>query len=221
MSERRDFYPPIEPHATGMLRVSDTHTIYWEVSGNPEGKPVVFVHGGPGGGTDPKQRRFFDPQAYRIVLFDQRGCGQSTPHACLEANTTWDLIADMEALREHLGIARWQVFGGSWGSTLALAYAERHPELRFVSDDLVRDGDSVTIRGDLTIRGITQQVELSGSLQDGIVDAFGNERVRLSLEGAVDRLAFGVSWNTPLPSGDPALAQDVALTAELSFVKAQ
>jgi len=128
MSERRDFYPAIEPHATGMLRVSDTHTIYWEVSGNPEGKPVVFVHGGPGGGTDPKQRRFFDPRAYRIVLFDQRGCGHSTPHACLEANTTWDLVADMEALREHLKIDRWQVFGGSWGSTLALAYAERHPD---------------------------------------------------------------------------------------------
>lgn len=128
MSQRRDFYPPIEPHATGMLRVSDLHTIYWEVSGNPNGKPVVFVHGGPGGGTDPKQRRFFDPAAYRIVLFDQRGCGHSTPHACLEANTTWDLVADMEALREQLGIERWQVFGGSWGSTLALAYAERHPE---------------------------------------------------------------------------------------------
>ncbi|MFO7564506.1 MAG: prolyl aminopeptidase [Enhygromyxa sp.] len=128
MSQRREFYPPIEPHATGMLRVSDLHTIYWEVSGNPEGKPVVFVHGGPGGGTDPKQRRFFDPQAYRIVLFDQRGCGRSTPHACLEHNTTWDLIADMEAIREHLKIDRWQVFGGSWGSTLALAYAERHPD---------------------------------------------------------------------------------------------
>jgi proline iminopeptidase len=128
MSERRDFYPDIEPHATGMLRVSDVHTIYWEVSGNPQGKPVVFVHGGPGGGTDPKQRRFFDPQAYRIVLFDQRGCGHSTPYACLDANTTWDLVADMEALREHLGLERWQVFGGSWGSTLALAYAERHPE---------------------------------------------------------------------------------------------
>jgi proline iminopeptidase len=128
MIPRREFYPAIEPHSTGMLRVSDIHTIYWEVSGNPEGKPVVFVHGGPGGGTDPKQRRFFDPAAYKIILFDQRGCGHSTPHACLEANTTWDLVADMEALREHLGVERWQVFGGSWGSTLALAYAERHPE---------------------------------------------------------------------------------------------
>src|SRR5690606_40255027 len=120
MSERRDFYPAIEPHATGMLRVSDTHTIYWEVSGNPEGKPVVFVHGGPGGGTDPKQRRFFDPSVYRIILFDQRGCGRSTPYACLEENTTWDLVSDLEQLREHLKVDRWQLFGGSWGSTLAL-----------------------------------------------------------------------------------------------------
>ncbi len=125
---RRDFYPEIEPYETGRLEVSDLHEIYWEVSGNPRGKPVVFVHGGPGGGTDPKQRRFFDPQAYRIVLFDQRGCGKSTPHAELVDNTTWSLVEDMEALRNHLGIERWQVFGGSWGSTLALAYAQKHPE---------------------------------------------------------------------------------------------
>jgi proline iminopeptidase len=125
--ERRGLYPQIEPHERGRLRVSDTHEIYWEVSGNPKGKPVVFVHGGPGGGTSPKQRCFFDPAAYRIVLFDQRGCGKSTPHANLEDNTTWHLVADMEALRERLGIERWQVFGGSWGSTLALAYAQRHP----------------------------------------------------------------------------------------------
>jgi proline iminopeptidase len=128
MRGRRSFYPEIEPFDSGMLKVSDLHTIYYEQSGNPEGKPVVFVHGGPGGGTDAKQRRFFDPKAYRIVLFDQRGCGRSTPHAELHDNTTWHLVADMEAIREHLGIARWQVFGGSWGSTLALAYAQRHPE---------------------------------------------------------------------------------------------
>ncbi len=127
-STRRTLYPPIEPYRTGMLRVSDVHEIYFEESGNPQGKPVVFVHGGPGGGTDPKQRRFFDPAAYRIVLFDQRGCGKSKPHASLEANTTWDLVADMERIREHLGIDRWQVFGGSWGSTLALAYAETFPQ---------------------------------------------------------------------------------------------
>jgi proline iminopeptidase len=125
---RRSFYPEIEPYHTGMLRVSDLHEIYFEESGNPKGKPVVFVHGGPGGGTEPKQRRFFDPSAYRIVLFDQRGCGKSRPYAELRENTTWDLVADMEKLRAHLGIERWQVFGGSWGSTLALAYAEAHPE---------------------------------------------------------------------------------------------
>ncbi len=121
-------YPPIEPYRTGRLGVSPRHELYYEESGNPKGKPVVFLHGGPGGGTSPKQRRFFHPDKYRIVLFDQRGCGQSTPHACLEENTTWDLVADIEKLRAHLGIERWQVFGGSWGSTLALAYAEMHPE---------------------------------------------------------------------------------------------
>lgn len=126
-TQRRTLYPEIEPYRAGRLRVSDVHEIYFEESGNPRGKPVIFVHGGPGGGTEPRQRRFFDPAAYRIVLFDQRGCGKSTPYACLEENTTWHLVADMEALREHLGIERWQVFGGSWGSTLSLAYAERHP----------------------------------------------------------------------------------------------
>ncbi len=124
---RRKLYPAIEPYKTGRLKVSDIHDLYWEESGNPNGKPVVFLHGGPGGGTDAKQRRFFDPKRYRIVLYDQRGCGKSTPHASLEENTTWHLVSDIEALREHLGIERWQVFGGSWGSTLALAYAERHP----------------------------------------------------------------------------------------------
>lgn len=126
--QRRTYYPAIEPYRTGMLPVSDGHVLYFEESGNPKGKPVIFVHGGPGGGTEPKQRRFFDPAAYRIVLFDQRGCGKSTPFASLEHNTTWDLVADMEVLRAHLGIEKWQVFGGSWGSTLALAYAQTHPE---------------------------------------------------------------------------------------------
>ncbi len=126
---RRTLYPEIEPYDRGMLHVSPVHTIYYEQSGNPRGKPVVFVHGGPGGGSDPKQRRFFDPEAYRIVIFDQRGCGKSTPHASLDDNTTWHLVADMEALRTHLGIERWQVFGGSWGSTLALAYAQKYPKV--------------------------------------------------------------------------------------------
>ncbi|MGH1341422.1 MAG: prolyl aminopeptidase [Nannocystales bacterium] len=121
-------YPEIEPHASGLLRVDEVHEIYWEVSGNPDGKPVVFLHGGPGGGTEPKHRRFFDPKKYRIVLLDQRGCGKSRPHASLTDNTTWHIVQDIEALREHLEIERWQVFGGSWGSTLALAYAQKHPK---------------------------------------------------------------------------------------------
>src|ERR1700741_4403344 len=125
---RRTLYPPIDPFDTGRLAVDAPHNLYYEQCGNPKGKPGRFVHGGPGGGTDPKYRRFFDPKHYRIVLFDQRGCGRSTPHAELVDNTTWHLVQDIEALRAHLGIDRWQVFGGSWGSTLALAYAETHPE---------------------------------------------------------------------------------------------
>jgi proline iminopeptidase len=127
MSSEEYLYPAIEPYRTGRLKVTGPHELYYEESGNPSGKPVVFLHGGPGGGTDAKYRRFFDPSHYRIVLFDQRGCGRSTPYACLEENTTWDLVEDIERLRVHLGIEKWQVFGGSWGSTLALAYAETHP----------------------------------------------------------------------------------------------
>src|SRR5687767_2612229 len=126
------FYPPLDAYDTGMLDVGDGHQVYWEVSGNPDGKPVVFLHGGPGSGTHAVQRRMFDPSAYRIVLFDQRGCGRSRPHVAaddlgLADNTTWHLVADMERLRDHLGIDRWQLFGGSWGATLAIAYAETHP----------------------------------------------------------------------------------------------
>ncbi len=127
MPDLRTLYEPIEPFDAGRLRVSDIHELYYEQCGNPNGKPVVFLHGGPGGGLVPEYRRFHDPAAYRVVLFDQRGAGQSTPNASLEENTTWHLISDIEKLREHLGIDRWQVFGGSWGSTLALAYAESHP----------------------------------------------------------------------------------------------
>jgi proline iminopeptidase len=124
---RDGLYPTPRPYRVGRLKVSAVHELYFEESGNPKGKPVVFLHGGPGGGTNPQMRRFFNPKRYRIVLFDQRGCGKSTPHASLEDNTTWDLVADTEKLREHLHIERWQVFGGSWGSTLALAYAQKHP----------------------------------------------------------------------------------------------
>ncbi|MEZ5773542.1 MAG: prolyl aminopeptidase [Hyphomicrobiaceae bacterium] len=121
-------FPPIEPFNAGMLPVGDGHEIYFEESGNPRGRPVIIVHGGPGGGSNPTMRRYHDPAHYRIVLFDQRGCGRSRPNASLEANTTWHLVADMERIRTHLGIDRWQLFGGSWGSTLSLAYAETHPE---------------------------------------------------------------------------------------------
>jgi proline iminopeptidase len=120
-------YPAIRPYRRAYLRVSQLHELYYEESGNPKGKPVVFLHGGPGAATNPSMRRFFDPKRYRIVLFDQRGCGASRPHAELRENSTWELVSDIEALRQHLGIERWMVFGGSWGSTLALAYAQRHP----------------------------------------------------------------------------------------------
>ena len=128
MSRMKTLYDPIEPFDQGMLKVSPVHTIYYEQCGNPQGQPVVFLHGGPGGGIVEEYRRFFDPEAYRMVLFDQRGSGKSTPHASLEDNTTWHLVSDIEKLREHLSIESWQVFGGSWGSTLSLAYAQTHPE---------------------------------------------------------------------------------------------
>jgi proline iminopeptidase len=127
MGARRELYPAIECRQSDHLE-ADGHRVYFEESGNPDGKPVIFLHGGPGGGAMPVYRRLFDPSAYRIVLFDQRGCGRSTPHASLEHNTTWHLVADIERIRQALDIERWQVFGGSWGSTLALAYAETHSE---------------------------------------------------------------------------------------------
>src|SRR5690554_2572747 len=123
----RRLYPRLEPFDQGYLEVGDGHEIYYEQSGNPRGKPALFVHGGPGGGGDTNARRFFNPKAYRIVVFDQRGAGRSRPLGSLEANTTWHLIDDIETLRRKLGIDRWLVFGGSWGSILALAYAEQHP----------------------------------------------------------------------------------------------
>jgi proline iminopeptidase len=126
--QRRTLYPPIEPYKSGHLDVGDGHSLYWELCGNPAGKPAVFLHGGPGGGSSPDHRRQFDPERYNVMVFDQRGCGKSTPYASLEANTTAHLVADIERLREMASIDRWLVFGGSWGSTLSLAYAQAHPE---------------------------------------------------------------------------------------------
>lgn len=125
---RNDLFPELEPYVTGMLPVDNDHVLYWEQAGTPSGYPVVFLHGGPGAGAAPSHRRFFDPRHYRIIIFDQRGCGRSLPHASILNNTTDSLVADMETLRTKLGIEKWLLFGGSWGSTLALAYAIRFPE---------------------------------------------------------------------------------------------
>ena len=155
---RRTLYPAIEPYRTGRLEVGDGHDLYWEQCGNPDGKPVIFLHGGPGAGCSPDHRRQFDPALYCITLFDQRGCGRSTPHASLEANTTWHLVADMERLREMLGVERWMVYGGSWGSTLALAYAQTHPER----------ATELVLRGIFTFR----QTELDWLYQYGASEIF-------------------------------------------------
>jgi proline iminopeptidase len=128
MEPLKNLFPAIEPFKTEFLKVSDLHTIFVEQSGNPNGRPIIFLHGGPGGGLHAEYRQYFNPQHYRIVMFDQRGCGQSTPSAELKENTTWDLVSDIEKIREHLKIKDWIVFGGSWGSTLALSYAVTHPE---------------------------------------------------------------------------------------------
>ena len=149
----RTLYPPIEPYKSGRLDVGDGHSLYWELCGNPEGTPAVFLHGGPGAGCSPDHRRLFDPARYNILLFDQRGCGRSTPHASLEANTTWDLVEDIERLRQLVGAEKWLVFGGSWGSTLALAYAETHPDR----------ASALVLRGIFTFR----QAELDWFYQDG------------------------------------------------------
>jgi proline iminopeptidase len=188
---RRSLYPPISPYRSGHLRVSAVHEVYYEESGNPQGRPVVFLHGGPGGGTHPKMRRFFDPEAYRIVLFDQRGAGRSRPHASLEENTTWHLVDDMETLRRHLGISRWLLFGGSWGSTLALAYAEAHPERV----------TGLVLRGIFTLR----QRELRWFYQDGasrlFPDAWAHYLAPIPQDERGDLIA---AYHRRLTGADPA-----------------
>jgi proline iminopeptidase len=158
---RAGLYPPIEPFQCGQLDVGDGHSLYWELCGNPQGKPAVFLHGGPGSGCSADHRRLFDPSAYCVLLFDQRGCGRSTPHASLSANTTWDLVADIERLRQMLNVSQWLVFGGSWGSTLALAYAQTHAQ----------QVSALIVRGIFTVR----PEELHWYYQDGASWIFPDE----------------------------------------------
>jgi proline iminopeptidase len=199
--ERRTLYPAIEPHARGRLRVSEVHEIYWEVCGNPKGKPVVVLHGGPGGGLSPALRRFHDPNKYRIILFDQRGCGNSTPHACLIENTTWHLVADMEALRQHLHVETWQVFGGSWGSTLALAYAQTHPqcvtELILRGIFLIRDWEVKWLYQQGASRLFPEAFEKFADLvpQDERHDLIAAYHKRLTDADEAVRLRYAQAWS--------------------------
>ena len=196
-ARRRKLYPEIEPYRMGHLGVPGGHEIYWEECGSPHGRPAVFVHGGPGAGADAKARRFFDPKRYRIVLFDQRGCGRSRPHASLEQNTTWDLVADMERLREHLGIERWLVFGGSWGSTLSLAYAQSHP-------------DRVT---GLVLRGIfmLRRRELAWFYQQGASAIFPDKwEAYVAAIPPQERGDLIQAFHRRLTSGDPVAARAAA-----------
>lgn len=188
----RTLYPSVDPFMTGQLQVSERHHIYYEQCGNPAGKPVVILHGGPGAGCGAKMRCFHDPAKYRIVLFDQRGAGRSTPHADLVDNTTWHLVADIEQLRAHLGIDRWQVFGGSWGSTLALAYAETHP-------------DAVT---ELVLRGIfmLRRWELEWFYQEGASRVFPDAwQNYLAAIPVVERHDLISAYHRRLTHEDPAV----------------
>jgi proline iminopeptidase len=197
VSPRLTLYPEIAPYRTGRLKVSPLHEIYYEECGDMHGKPVVLLHGGPGGGSNPVMRRYHDPERYRIVLFDQRGCGRSTPHASLEENTTWHLVEDIETLRVHLGIERWQVLGGSWGSTLALAYAETHPER--VSE--------LVLRGIFTLR----RSELEWFYQEGcgwiFPDAFADFVRVIPPEERDDMIA---AYHARLTAPDPEVQMEAA-----------
>ncbi|HUW72775.1 MAG TPA: prolyl aminopeptidase [Methyloceanibacter sp.] len=196
-TSRLSLYPELMPYRTGRLKVSDIHELYYEECGSPAGKPVVMLHGGPGGGVTPVMRRYHDARLYRIVLFDQRGCGRSIPHASLEQNTTWDLVEDIERLREHLGIDCWQVFGGSWGSTLALAYAQTHP-------------DRVS---ELILRGIfmLRRAELEWFYQEGcswlFPEAFADYAKTIPEAERGDMIA---AYHARLTSGDPAIQVEAA-----------
>ena len=187
----RILYPPIEPYASGHLDVGDGHHVYWERCGTPGAKPAVFLHGGPGGGFSPDHRRLFDPARYDLLLFDQRGCGRSTPHASLDANSTWHLVADTERLRAMAGVDRWLVFGGSWGSTLALAYAQTHPAR--VSE--------LVLRGIFTIR----QAEIDWYYQEGASRIYPDKWERfIAPVPEAERGAIVAAYRRLLTGDDPA-----------------
>ena len=193
----RGLYPAIEPYRTGYLDVGEGHRLYWEQCGNPEVIPAVFLHGGPGAGCSPDHRRLFDPEIYNILLFDQRGCGRSTPHASLEANTTWHLVADIERLREVAGVEKWLVFGGSWGSTLALAYAQAHPDR----------ASELVLRGIFTFR----QMELDWFFQSGASYLFPDQwESYLAPIPEAERGDLVAAYHRRLTSEDPAVQLEAA-----------
>jgi proline iminopeptidase len=199
----RTYYPEIEPYATGMLEVGDGQSIYWEESGDPEGKPVVFLHGGPGGATSPRHRRAFDPERYRIILLDQRGAGRSLPHASepdydLSVNTTWHLVADLERLRVDRGVDRWQVFGGSWGSTLALAYAQTHP-------DRVTE---LVLRGIFTLRRSELEWFYEGAAGQIFPDVWEQYEAQVPV---AERGSFVAAYSRLLNDPDPAVHEPAAV----------
>jgi proline iminopeptidase len=228
-----ELYPPIEPYDHGQLDVGDGNRVYWETSGNPDGKPALVVHGGPGSGCGSGSRRYFDPERYRVVLFDQRGCGRSTPHASdpvtdMNVNTTEHLLADMELLRGHLGIERWLLYGGSWGSTLILAYAERHPE-RVSEIVLLGVTTSRMSELDWLYRGVGRFFPAAwerfhaGARNDDVLAAYArlmedaDEDVRV--QAATDWLAWEDAVISLEPNGRPNAYSDRPPDAQLAFVR--
>lgn len=197
MEQLRGLYPPIDAYDSGWLDTGDGHQIYWELSGNPQGKPALFLHGGPGGGISPSHRRLFDPQRYNVLLFDQRGCGRSKPHVSLENNTTWHLVDDIERLRQMVGIDQWLVLGGSWGATLALAYAQTYPQQ--VSE--------MVLRGVFTLR----QQELNWYYQDGASHIFPDKWAQvLSILSAEERKNVIAAYRQRLTSSDRQIQLEAA-----------
>jgi proline iminopeptidase len=230
----REPYPPVEPYDSGLLDVGDENLVHWECSGNPDGKPALVVHGGPGSGSSPRSRILFDPERYRIVLFDQRGCGRSTPHASdpatdMRVNTTEHLLADVERLREHLGVERWLLYGGSWGSTLILAYAERHPDR---VTEIVIPGVTTTRRAEIdwlyggVRRFLPAEWERfrAGAPEDGdVVAAYARRLEDADAEVRARAAADWVAWEDAVIAhergGHPGAYSERVGEARLAFVR--